>query len=34
MNDAGVEMNDGHMKDVCDMNAQTVIIWLYKGCGQ
>lgn len=34
MSDAGMEMSDGHMKDTFDVNAQTAMIWLYKGCGE
>lgn len=34
MSDAGMEMSDGHVKDTFDVNAQTAMIWLYKGCGE
>lgn len=33
MSDAGMEMSDGHMKDMFDGNAQNEMIWLYKGFG-
>lgn len=28
MNDTGMRMSDGHLKDMFDVNAQTAMIWL------